>query len=186
MKAIRNITCATLLAVALAGCGSGGGGSNQLQLGFQHISVLDGTSIAVHARSGPDAIVSAAGTLSIDGKDVQTTPAQQDLLKRYFASVAALRADAIATGMAGVATAGTAIRSVVSGLANGTPDQIGPAVEARAATVEAQAAKVCNDLADVRSTQEAVAAQLAAFRPYALIDAQQVNDCGRSRVVHRP
>lgn len=184
MKAIRNSTCASLLAVTLAGCS--GSGNNHLQLGFQHISVLDGSSIAVHARSGPDAIVSAAGALSIGGKDVPTTPAQEELLKQYFASVAALRADAIATGMAGVATAGTAIRSVVSGLANGTPDQIGPAVEARAATVEVQAAKVCNDLAEVRSKQEAVAVQLAAFRPYALIDAEQVSDCGRSRVVHRP
>ena len=174
MKAIRTIAAAALLALALAGCGAG-----DRTAAFQHISVLNGSSIAVHARRGPNAVISADGTLRIGDRDVALTPAQQALFKQYFDHALALRSDAIATGVAGAATAGSALRSVVSGLANGTPDKIGPAVEARAATVQARAAQVCDDLSALHSTQQAIAEQVVEFRPYAVIEAQPAGACNR-------
>ena len=173
MTTTRNITCLILFALATAGCRH----DTENTSAFQHISVLNGTQIAIHAHSGPDAIVSVDGDLSVDGKTVAITPTQRDLLKQYFASAIALRDDALATAAAGVATAGQAIGSVVSGLASGKPDQIGPAIEARAAKVEARAAKVCADLSALRAKQETIAGQLAAFRPYATIEAGQIGDC---------
>ena len=175
MNTARHIACLILFAIATAGCSHDAENTSA----FQHISVLSGARIAVHAHGGPDAIVSADGDMSIDGKTVAVTPPQRDLLKQYFAGAIALRNDALATGAAGVATAGQAIGGVVSGLVNGKPDEIGPAVEARAAKVEARAAKVCADLSVLRSKQEAIAGQLAAFRPYATIDAGQIGDCNR-------
>ena len=173
MNIFSNITCLILLAFAMAGCSNDVGNTSA----FQHISVLNSTQIAIHAHSGPDAIVSVGGDLSIGGKTVAITPTQQELLRQYFAGAIALRDDALATGAAGVATAGQAIGSVVTGLAGGKPDQIGPAIEARAAKVEVQAAKVCADLSALRARQEKIAGQLAAFGPYATIDAGQIGDC---------
>ncbi len=84
---------------------------------------------------------------------------------------------AVATGTAGVATAGSLIGSAILGLANGKPDEIGPAGEARAGEVEAQASRTCVGLAALHVTQETVATPLDAFRPYATIDARQAAQC---------
>ena len=173
MTTTRNLICLILFGLAMAGCSNDVGNTSV----FHHISVLNSTQIAIHAHSGPYAFVSVGGDLSIDGKTLAITPTQRELLRQYFAGAIALRDDALATAAAGMATASQAIGSVVTGLAGGKPDQIGPAIEARAAKVEAQAAKVCADLSQLRAKQETIAGQLAAFRPYATIDAGQIKDC---------
>jgi hypothetical protein len=172
MNAIRNFGIVALLGIGLAACSA-----NNDDSVFRYISVLDDARIAVHAHSAPDAIVSAAGELKIDGKNVAVTPAQKDSLMRYYAIVMALRQDAIATGKAGANTAATAIGSVISGIANGDPNTIGDKVDAQAAKVDAAAAQVCKDLSAIQTAQGEIAGQLAVFKPYALIDARQVQDC---------
>ena len=144
---------------------------------FVHITPLNSRQLAVHRHNGPDAIVSATGELNIDGKTVSLNQAQKDLATRYFAGAKMLRDDGFATGMAGASTALTAISSIVTGLASGEPDKIGPAVEAKAAKVEAQAEKLCRDLGELAATQNALAASLPEFKPYALIHTQEVNEC---------
>lgn len=169
---IRNLTVPFALALTLAACESG-----QKNTSFTHFSVVDDTHVAIHARGAADAILAADGSLRIDGKTVTLTPPQQGLLEGYYHAIDGLRRDAIATGAAGIATAGTAIVSVVSGLASGDPDSIGPKVDAKAAKVDAAAAKVCADLAELRKQQEAIVVQLDAFRPYASIEASESEDC---------
>lgn len=162
------------LAFALGACGHSENSNS-----FTHFSVVDDSHLAIHARGAADAIVAVDGNLRIDHKPVALAPAQQALLKDYYAGIVALRRDAIATGAAGIATAGTAISSVVSGLANGDPDSIGAKVDAKAAKVDEAAAQICVDLASIRVQQDAITAQLPVFRPYALIDASEVADCSR-------
>ena len=167
------LPCLAFLMLASAGCNNDGGGS-----AFRHLSVVDANHVAVHARRGPDAIVSSDGTLRIDGQPIAVTPDQQGQLKLYFDAAIALHDDALATGAAGLATAGTAISSVVAGLASGDTDNIDAKVEAQAAKVEMRAAKVCAGLAELYARQQALAGSLDAFRPYATIDAQAPEDCG--------
>lgn len=169
---IRNVMVPFALALTLAACESG-----QKNSSFTHFSVVDDTHVAIHARGAADAILAADGSLRIDGRTVAMTPPQQGLLAGYYRGIEALRRDAIATGAAGIATAGTAIVSVVSGLASGDPDSIGPKVDAKAAKVDAAAAKLCADLVELRKQQEAIVVQLDAFRPYALIEASETDDC---------
>ncbi len=177
MKTISRLCHAAVCTALLAGCdmqidmGSG--------TGFRSISIHD-HSLAIHARGAPDATVTAAGDLSIDGKAVALTPAQRDLLQQYYAQVVAIRSDGIATGKAGAAMAGHAIGSVAAGLAHGDPDSIGPAIDARAKQVEAKAMAICDDLVVLRTKQDAIVAALPAFKPYASIDAKESMDC-RSR-----
>ena len=172
MNPIRKLCIALSLAAVLAGC------TIDLDSGsvFDFITIHDG-NIAVHAKTGPDAIVDAAGDLSIDGKEVALTPVQRDLLKQYYAQVLATRDDGIATGKAGAAMAGHAIGSVASGLAHGNPDSIGPAIDAHAKQIEAKAMAVCNNVVAVQTKQNAIASALPAFKPYALIDGKDVSDC---------
>jgi hypothetical protein len=146
---------------------------------FTHLTPLNSRQLAVHRHNGPDAIVSATGELSIDGKTMDLNQAQKQLATRYFAGARTLRDDGFATGIAGASTALTAISSVVTGLASGEPDKIGQAVEAKAAKVEAQAEKVCRDLSELAATQDALAASVPEFKPYALISDKEVGDCRR-------
>ncbi|TAM62322.1 MAG: hypothetical protein EPN49_04610 [Rhodanobacter sp.] len=163
-----------LAATCLAGCDDDG----RHETIANYISIHDG-SIAVHAPGRADADISAAGDLSIANASVPVTAAQRDLLKHYYGAALTLRDHGIATGKAGIATAGQALKSVASGLASGNPDKIDSEVNASAARVEAQAALVCNDLADLRTAQQALAAQLPAFQPYAQIKASEADDCRR-------
>jgi hypothetical protein len=165
--------CLSTLVFAATGCSAASDGD----FSSSRLTMLDDQHFAVHAKSGPDAIVSATGELSMGGKQLALDRTQRDSAIRYFASASALRRDGIATGMAGASTAMTAIGSVVSGFANGEPDKIGPAVEAKAADVRAHAEKMCRDLRDLAATQDTLAASLPAFRSYALIESKDVADC---------
>lgn len=164
----------SLIALAFA---SGACGHNENGNSFTHFSVVDDSHLAIHAHDTAAAVIAVDGNLRIEGQPVALAPAQQALLKDYYAGIVALRRDAIATGAAGLATASTALSSVVSGLANGDPDSIGAKVDEKAAKLDAAAAKICVDLASIRMQQDAIAAQLPAFRPYALLDAREVADC---------
>lgn len=174
----------TMLSIALlAGCDRDGGPAHA---SFQHFEVNNTDLVTVHARGKPDATVNAAGDLKIAGKAIATTPAQRQLLTRYFTEVQGIRSDAIATGQEGVALAGKAISEVIGGLAAGDPDRISDRVEAQAGKVEARATQICVRLGQIRNVQEALAADVTAFRPYATIRADQVSDCGRNNVRVRP
>ena len=52
-------------------------------------------------------------------------------------------------------------------------------VEAQANEVRRQAMKICDNLADVRAAQDALAAQLDAFKPYAVVSARETADCAK-------
>lgn len=171
MRNVHVVAVALLVAGVAVAC-SGGNPAT-----FQHISVVDASHIALHARHAPDAMVTADGALSIAGTPVAITPTQRDLLRQYFTDAIALRDDGLATGAAGAGIAAQAIGSVVSGLASGTPDKIGPEIEAKAAKIDEHVTKLCTDLAALHHGQQALAAQLAAFRPYATIEAEQVSGC---------
>lgn len=142
-----------------------------------HLRRVDAQHVAVSRHNGPEAVVSAGGEISIAGRAVALDPAQKDIAVRYFANANAVRDDGFATGMAGASTALTAISSVVTGLASGEPDKIGTAVDAKAAKVQAQAEKLCRDLGELAATQNALAASVPEFKPYALIQTQEVNEC---------
>lgn len=159
------------LVFAVAGC------SNETDASFTHLNQINKTQFAVHRHGGPDAIVSKTGDFSIAGAAVNLDSAQKALVARYFDNAIALRDDSFATGMAGASTAITALSSVVSGLASGEPDKIGTDVEAKAAQLDAKAMKVCGDLHELATTQNALSASLPAFRPYALIGEKDVDEC---------
>lgn len=151
-----------------------------------HVSVIsfidvDGGKVAVRAPNQEDAVISAAGDLDIGKGNVPVNAAQRDLLKHYYATAVSLRDHGIATGKAGLAVAGKALGSVASGIASGNTDKIDSEVNASAAKVEAQAALVCNDVAELRTTQDALATQLPAFQPYARIKDHDAEDCRDNR-----
>ena len=166
-----------LIAAGVAGCSSGTTTTYISGDSVTNYITIHNGIIAVHAPDRADADITATGDLSISGTSVTVTDAQRDLLKHYYSAAVALRDHGIATGNAGIATAGKAISSVASGLLSGNTDKIDGEVNASAAKVEAKVALICTDLAELRSNQETLAAQLPAFQPYAVIKADDADDC---------
>ena len=166
--------CAALL---LAACGDNSSGDIHGTL-FRHIRIIDGDHIALMPRDhAPGASLASDGSLKIGGKAVALTPDQQTLTRAYFTEAMQLRDDSIAIGKAGAAVASQALGAVAEGIASGHPDKIGPKIDAKAAKVEAQAKTVCDDLGKLKSAQDAVAAKLPSFSPYASIEAAEVAHC---------
>ncbi len=160
-----------LVAGLAAGCGNASDHSTLITTGSTSIagggiSVKNGTVVA-RASGAPDAVINQAGELRIDDKLIATDAGQQSLLKQYYASALNVREHGIATGMAGANIAGTAIKSVATGLVTGNTDQIDKDVNAKAQDVEAAAMKICDDLVDLKAAQDGLGAQLPACAPYA-------------------
>lgn len=171
----------SVLAIATAGVG---GCSGSHQVSIDDDITLSGDHVSLHVSGRPDAEISAAGDLSIGSTAVSVTPAQRELLKSYYNDAVAVRDHGIATGLAGANVAGTALSSVAKGLASGNTDKIDAEVNASADKVEAQAANICADLQRIHVTQDALSAQLEAFRPYATVAASRVDDCTSSTKEH--
>jgi len=177
MNTAQSLTCGLLLVLALAGCSRP---TSTVQLnghsGMQHITIK-ADRVGVKAADGSTAWIGAGGMLAIDGKDVVLNAEQRALAMEYHATALGLRSDGVAIGKAGAAVAGKAVGSVIQGLASGKPDEIGPKIEAEARTVEAKAMLLCRRVGELQSTQDALAASLPAFAPYATITDATAEDC---------
>ena len=168
------LACTALLCVLLAACGRDSGTTIAGDNGS--INLRNGVAV-IHVTGQPEARVSGDGELSIDGKPVTLSSDQRDLLMQYYVGVYKIRSEGIATGKAGAALAGHAVGSVMSGLAHGDTDKIGTDIKAQAGKVTAQAAAICDGLEQLRTAQDAVATQVAAFRPYATLDEDKIAKC---------
>lgn len=151
-----------LIAPALAACSNHGGSASGRYVAFV------GDGLVVKTPDKPDAHLGANGDLRIGNNAVAVNPSQRTLLKRYYSEVLAVRDDGIATGKQGAALGMHAVGSVMDNLVAGTPDKIDQDVNARGKIVEATAQRLCGDLVRLKATQGEVAAQLPAFRPYAV------------------
>ena len=172
-----------LAATALiAGCGKDSGNTNVVS--FRSGSLVNGgitlqnDEVTLHVQSAPDAVINAAGDLSIAQHPTTVSAAQRVLLQDYYRNVLAVNEHGIATGKAGVAIAGQAIKSVVKGIASGNTDNIDKDIDAKSQKVTQAALKICQDLAGIKTAQDSLAGQLAAFKPYAgIVDAGNITDC---------
>lgn len=126
----------------------------------------------------PKAEISPQGDLLIDGKTVSVTPEQRALLLDYRGHIL----DVVSTGMTlgakgadlGMEAAGGAIKSIFTG----EMDAFEQRIEAQAAAIEAEALKICDRLPAMLDSQQALAASLPEFRPYATMTEADIDECG--------
>lgn len=174
MKIRHTRVLASALVLLVAGCGAREGaetGAGQLNL-----DVL-GQSYTLKASGAPSATVDADGELRIDGKAVALTPHQRALVRAYHAEIGGIASDGIEIGKQGLALAGKAVTEAFKGILDGNPQTIGPNIEAEGERIKAQALKICDRLAVLRSAQDALAASVPEFAPYAELDAEDIDEC---------
>jgi hypothetical protein len=131
------------------------------------------------ADTRPDAELTPAGDLLIDGKAVPVTAAQHAMLVDYRQALMTVAERGMELGVQGADLGGQAIGEVFKGLMSGHPDQIDKNINAKAGKIEAQAMQLCKDLRPVQAMQQQLAAALPQFAPYATLKARDVDDCGK-------
>ncbi|OOG56664.1 hypothetical protein B0E48_11180 [Rhodanobacter sp. C03] len=171
----------------IAGCGNGSGMGD-----FSSTSIANGaikvrnSEIILHVSGTPDAVIAANGDLKINGQIVPISQPEREALQHYYLAANAVREHGIATGKAGVALAGESIKGAVASIASGGEGNADQQVEAGSQKVTQAAMKICQDLADIKTAQDTLAAQLPAFKPYAgIIERDAAKDCNDDDVTHR-
>lgn len=137
-------------------------------------------SLSSDDANAPDAAITPQGELLVDGRKVPTSPAQQALLLDYRTQVAGIAQAGADIGLQGADLAMKAMGEAVKGVFNGASEQdIERVVEAQAGGIKQEAMKLCDRLPALLETQQALAAALPEFRPYASASQDDVLDCHR-------
>ncbi len=127
----------------------------------------------------PRAEITPAGEIVIDGKTVTATAQQKALGLAYRTQLQDVVADGMAIGIEGakigIDAAGAALKSLMGGQSG---DEIGKQAEATARErIKPQVERLCARLPALLESQQALAAALPEFRPYATMEQSDVDDC---------
>ena len=163
MKRIVILAGAVLIAAVLAGCSPG-------IHTLDNSITFDSNGLVVHAPGRASAHVDRDGELSIDGKAIAVTPAQRQLLRRYYRQARGLMDSGKAMGKQGVAMAARGIGDAISSIFHHDSATANRRMDAEAQRMEQAANKLCTDIRALGTTQQAIAAAIPAFAPYASHD----------------
>jgi len=136
-------------------------------------------NISISNDQSDKAEITPQGELLINGKTVTTTASQRALLLDYRKQVEAIAGAGMDIGVAGanlgVKAAGEALKGIFSGDTNGIEER----VNAEASKIEAQAKQLCTLLPGMMAKQQALAAAVPEFKPYATMDQSDIDDCSK-------
>lgn len=161
MNRILTLTGAVLVAATLAACSPG------INEGIGHRITFDSNGMVVHATGKPDAHVDKDGSLAIDGRSIDVTPAQRAALQRYYGEARSMMQSGEAVGKQGAAMAERGIDNAIASLLHGDSSKAQKKLEAQSNQIDSAVGKLCTDLKALDDTQQILAAEIPAFAPYA-------------------
>ena len=129
------------------------------------------------ASDGSKAQLTPQGDLIIEGKTVPVTPEQRALLLDYRRQVIGIAETGMAIGVKGADLAGKAVLDTFTGLMHGDTDGASKRIDAESKRIEAEAKQICTQLPAMLSAQQRLAAALPAFKPYANMTHEDIDDC---------
>lgn len=130
--------------------------------------------------SRPKAEITPQGDLLIAGKQVAATPVQHALLLDYRKQIVGIAEAGMDIGAQGADLGINAAKQALWGKLTGKSDKaIETAIKPQTDKIQAAAAKLCQRLPDVLSTQQKLAAAMPEFKPYATMQQKDVDDCGK-------
>lgn len=141
------------------------------------IEELAKENIDLTATGQPNAEITPAGDLLIDGKAVELNAEQRALMLEYRGHLAKVANAGIGVGIEGADLAGKAMSEAIKGVFTGETDRIDKKIEAEAEGIKQSAKKLCDLLPAMKVAQDKLAAALPAFKPYATMDDGDVKDC---------
>ena len=140
---------------------------------------IEGTEIVITADDHSRAEIGPAGDLKIRGQDVPVTEAQRRLLVQYSQNLRDMekRGDAVSRQAWSMAAGilGTALGDLLTGAGDAKFDQD---THQAAEPLTQEVAKLCDSVKAERQVQDQISDTLPAFKPYAVIHAQDTdNNC---------
>ncbi|HEY0310476.1 MAG TPA: DUF2884 family protein [Luteimonas sp.] len=136
---------------------------------FKSDNAADGTR--------PRAEITPQGDLLVEGKAVDVTPDQRRLLLAYRTEVLKVADTGLAIGSKGADLAGKAVGEAIGAIFGGDTKAMEQRVEAEADKLKQEAKVICTQLPALLAAQDALAASLPAFQPYATMTREDVDDC---------
>lgn len=141
------------------------------ELATENIDISDETD--PHSAS-----ITPKGDLLIDGQPVEITADQRQLLLEYRGHIVAIAQAGIAIGMRGASLGADALSRALASAFTGQTEKLEAKMEAKGEALARQAQTlVCGRLPAMLATQQALAAALPEFAPYADMTQQDVDDC---------
>jgi hypothetical protein len=159
----------------------------RVELRTKDISLDHGVGIDVNGKhyggsgDGHDhAAITPKGDLVIDGKAVPVTPAQRALLLEYREQMIGVAEAGMAVGAKGADLAGAAVSEALGSIfGDGDTKAMEQRIEEKAESLKQDAKVICTHLPAMLDTQRRLAAALPAFKPYADMTQDDVDDCAR-------
>ncbi|WP_028914677.1 hypothetical protein [Pseudoxanthomonas sp. J31] len=128
----------------------------------------------------PRAEITPAGDLLIEGKAVAIDETQRQLLLAHRRQLVSVAQAGLALGSRGAELGVRAATGAVKAALTGKTGELEKRMEAEGKRIEAEAsALVCGRLPGLLATQQALAAALPEFRPYARLEPEDVESCGQ-------
>lgn len=149
--------------------------ADSIHLDFDSAVHTDGDEVVVTADDG-EARITAAGTLTVDGRRVRLAAREQRDLARYNALVHSVEATALDLGLEGAGLAAVAVAEAFAAVLTGDGTGAERRIEGRADELEAKARELCDDLRRLERIQDRLASSLPAFRPFAVVELDE-DDC---------
>jgi hypothetical protein len=158
------------------------------ELATKNISISDGFNINVNGHeihnkgeNLPKAEITPQGDLLIEGKSIAINPEQRQELLVYRGRIIGIAEAGMAIGGKGADLAGEALGGVVGVIFGGKEGEkaFEQRMEAQGKQIEAEAMKLCTQLPGLLSSQQALAASLPEFKPYARMTQDDIDDCGK-------
>jgi hypothetical protein len=152
------------------------------ELATRNIDV-DSVHIGNGLRSGgtrSKAQITPQGDLLIDGKKVAATPEQTKMLLDYRQRVIGIAEAGMEIGTQGADLGMRAASTALSGVFSGKSDaEIEAAIKPQTDRIQAAALELCKRLPGLLAAQQELAAAMPAFKPYATMKQEDVEDCGK-------
>ena len=135
-----------------------------------------------HPQDGsvPKAVITPQGALLIAGKPIDATPEQHAMLVNYREQLIGIAEAGMDIGAQGADIGVSAAKQAILGAFTGKSDkEIEASIKPQTDKIQAAALLLCKRLPDVLVSQQKLAAALPAFKPYATMTQQDVDDCGK-------
>ncbi len=150
--------------------------TQDISLGNIHV----GSGPHPHDGTLPKAVITPQGTLVIAGKPVEATPQQHAMLLDYRQQIVGIAEAGMDIGASGADIGVAAAKQALWGAFTGKSDkEIEASIKPQTDQIQAAAMQLCKRLPDMLVSQQKLAAALPAFKPYATMTQQDVDDCGK-------
>ncbi|WP_202843493.1 hypothetical protein [Luteimonas saliphila] len=138
---------------------------------------INGKRIRHKASDLPPAEITPEGELRVSGSTVAMDDDARALARDYRLALIEIAEAGMDLGVRGADLGMKAAGDAIGSLLRGDTDEMEKRIEAEAEQLEAAAMQLCDRLPRLLAAQQALAAAVPEFAPYARMDADDIDDC---------